>query len=221
MSTTDADRPDDDGFPSQPPQAPTGDEQLILEEWQKLSELALAEVDASAAKWKEGLLALATTSASGFLLLKGVGLESAEGMWFWIVLILWALASAVGLGGLWLGLAAAAGTPRRLGYEEFAQRYRSLFAFRRQQSKRVARQLLLARTTILVSISCTLLGGFLLQVAPTAGEPRLEVQTTAGTHCGTVRSADNGEIHLLVARRRDPLIIPLQEVTNLRPRSSC
>lgn len=211
----------DPGFPDEPPPAPDGDEQCCLQEWAMLSELSLREVGESAAKWKEGLLGLVTTCTSGFLLVRGVGLGEVAGAWFWAVLALWTLAAASGLLGIWCGLSATAGTPARLDYHTFVAIYRSVDELRRQHNRKVAKKLAIARAAVVVSVACTLLGALVSQAAPAEAGPKLLVKTAAGTYCGTVKSADHGEIHLVLAGERDPRIIPFAAITNLSPRASC
>lgn len=209
------------GFPDQPPLAPNDDEQRCLQEWAALSELSLREVGESAAKWKEGLLGLITTCASSFLLVSGVGLNDVAGVWFWAVLLLWTLAATAGLVGIWCGLSATAGIPTTLDYRTFATSSGSVDELRRQHSRAVAKKLAAARAAVVMSVACTLIGVLTSQIAPAEVGPKLLVKTATGTYCGTVRSADHGEIHLVLAGERDPRVIPFAEITNLSPRTSC
>lgn len=208
-------------LPATPPRAPTEEEHVALSEWKLLIKTSTQEVSESATKWREGLLALMTTISSGLLVIRSAELENLQGILFWIVLIAWSTASVAGMVGVWYSLSASAGTPTEIDYSTFARDYGSVERFRIEQSLHTARTLRTARLAAILSLTLTLIGAFSLHLSHNAAEPRLLIETTTGSFCGSVESADHGEIHLLIDGERDARVFPLSDVSNLSVHSSC
>jgi hypothetical protein len=208
-------------LPAIPPRAPTEEERAALSEWKLLIETSTQEVSESATKWREGLLALVTTASSGLLVIRSTELSTLQGAMFWIVLMAWSTASAAGMIGVWYSLSASAGTPIEIDYSTFARDYGSVEGFRIEQSLHIARTLRTARLAVILSLTLTLIGAFSLHLSHDAAEPKLLIETTTGSFCGSVESADHGEIHLLIDGERDARVFPLSDVSNLSVHSSC
>lgn len=211
-------RPD---LPAAPPRAPTERERTAFAEWALLTETSIQEVSDSAIKWREGLLALVTTISSGLLVIRNTELTTLHGAPFWIVLVAWSTASAAGMVGVWCSLSASAGTPTEIDYDTFERDYGSVKEFRIRQSIRIAKILRTARRAVILSLALTLIGAFSLHLSRDTTEPKLLIKTTTGNFCGSVESADHGEIHLLIDGERDARVFPLADVSNLSVHSSC
>lgn len=208
-------------LPKEPPDAPTSDEQRLEEEWESFEELSSEELDRSVSRWREGLASVASMAAAALLVVNAPSAQSMD--WFWRRLVLLALvvAAVSGVVALWRALVASAGIPATITRKEFEKKYESVAGFKRLRHRRIAQSLRISRYAVLVSVIATLSGAVVLWIAPPGAEPSLRVQTETGSYCGTLLSADQGEIHLGIKGERDPRVIPLDLADNLWVVKSC
>lgn len=93
--------------------------------WDKAAEGSLASVQAAAEKWRTGLAAFVTLVTGG-LLIKGPEASSdLTRCWLTVLTVTGALGLGLAVIGLWKALAAAAGTPSSLRYEDVISRHGS------------------------------------------------------------------------------------------------
>lgn len=204
-----------------PPDAPTSDEQRSEEEWESFEKLASTELDRSVSVWREGLASTVSMAVATLLVVTAPSADGLTNLWRGLVLFALVLAAVSGVVGLWKVLVAAAGVPATITRKEFEQEYESVAEFKRFRHRKIAHSMQIARRAVLVSIVATLSGAAMLWIAPYNVEPSLRVQTETGSYCGSLLSADQGEIHLDIKGERDPLVIPIDAADNFWIVRSC
>lgn len=208
------------GLPTTPPAAPTAAQREAAMQWDAFTAVAVGEVTDSAKAMKEGLASIITTAAAGLFLVKVPDISTVDAGWKTAAVVIALVATVSGLIGIWWSLRATAGTPSHIERSDFESRYGTVDEFRRKRASDVLTRLAIARGAVVVSVFAMLLGAGVLWLAPTDG-PQLSVKTADATYCGTLKSGDQGEIHLAVKGERDVHAIKLADVLNLWVSATC
>lgn len=192
--------------------------------WRELTAESLSSARTSAEKWQAGLAGLISLVTAG-LFIKGP--TAAQDLTTW-----WRLGLTVLLGGglllavlgLRSALDAAAGTSVRFSYDQMRKEYGTVRQFEVASARRAVDTL--ARARRLVGYA---LGLFIVALvvwwwappAPASPPARLAVETSDGTVCGTLETADQAEFRIQVNGTSVPRVIPFADVSNARIVAAC
>jgi len=190
-----------------------------------LARQSLQAVRASAEAWRNGLTAFLTLVTAGVII---KGRDTTAGLsvpWRIAITALIGGGLALAIIGLWRVLAAQAGSRYRLVTRDDIRRgYGTVEAYQVAMAERATADLHMGRRLVFAALSLLLLGVGVSWWAPPApaGPPAFVKATFDSTEaCGALRSADNGQLHLDVTGRRDPVIIPFNHLSNLAVVSAC
>jgi hypothetical protein len=211
--------------PRKPSSAPTQGSLDERDAFITLARQSLPEVRASAEAWRNGLTAFLTLVTTGVII---KGRDTTAGLPTWwaamiTVFIGGGLACAVA--GLWRVLAAQAGTRYRLSTRQDIRRsYGTVEAYQVAIADRATDDLDTGRRLVVTALALLLFGVGLSWWAPAAATDSsayVRVTYHVTSACGALRSADDGQIRLIVTGNHDPITIPLSQITNLTVVSSC
>jgi hypothetical protein len=207
-----------------PSAGPTAEDLQDRARWQELTDTSLPSVQAAAEKWRTGLAAFVTL-ATGGLLLKGPGAASDLTTGWLIPLTILALGGLLAaIGGLWLALRAAAGTPAKLNLSEIVTTYGGVRQFEVACALRASDQLRWARLLVAVSLA-----GFVAAIgtwwwapsAPAQPPAMIQISTPAGPICGTLIGARGEAFTVLPAGQSVTTRIPFSSARDARIVQSC
>ncbi len=206
-----------------PDRGPTSED---LDDRKRFSELvasSLADVRASAEKWRTGLAALVSLVVGG-LLIKGPA-DAQKLTTEWRTVLSFLLISGLGLGifGLWRTLEAAAGTPTALDYDQLVETYGSVPAYEVAAARRTADKLSDARSALrwsLILLSFGVLAWWWSEEKP--AEPAIRITMVEGkSYCGSLLSADTQTFRIQVVGSSRPRLIPFKDVENIAIVTQC
>jgi hypothetical protein len=207
-----------------PERGPVPAEVADRDRFQALVQGSLPAVRGSAEKWRNGLAALVTLVAGG-LLIKGVGdATDLTTEWRIVLSVLAGGGLATAVYGLWRALRAAAGVPE-VTDTDVVTMYGSVLGYEVALAKRASNDLRWARKSLVAAL--VLLGGAVvasLWAEKESPSPPAFVEVDTGTPkpiCGTLKSADNGNLIVQVKGEQNPRTITFTEVKNLRVKASC
>ena len=190
-----------------------------------LSRQSLPEVRASAEAWRNGLSAFLTLVTTGVII---KGRDTTAGLPVsWRILITGLIGGglALAVAGLWRVLAAHAGTQYRLSTRQDIRRtYGTVEAYQLAVAERATDDLNTGRRLVFAALALLLIGvGVSWWAPPASTSPPAYLRATFNNTdaCGVPRSADNGQLRLAVSGSRDPVVIPLAQITNLAVVPSC
>jgi hypothetical protein len=127
--------------------------------------------------------------------------------------------------GLWQALAAEAGTdPKKQTLQEIRADYGTLAAYQVHLADVAARRLQWGQRAVAAAIAFLLAGIAVTWWAPAAAPTRLGYIMVARGHvvtCGTLQSASAGQLHLTVAGRHSPVVIPFNGITRMALTTTC
>ncbi|MBB5874127.1 hypothetical protein F4553_007561 [Allocatelliglobosispora scoriae] len=186
---------------------------------------SLPTVRASAQAWRNGLTALIGLVTAGVAIQGRTTAAELSPGWRAGITVLIGAGLAAAVVGLWHALGAEAGTRAApLTLADIHARHASVAAYQVALAKSAGQRLSRARTAVAVSIALLLTGVIATWWAPPIpSEPPAYVRVTDqhGTTCGTLLSADGGQVRLEVAGSHDPAVIALTGVTNLAVVAAC
>lgn len=206
-----------------PDRGPTSGDLDDRERFSKLVASSLAEVRASAEKWRTGLAALVSLIVGG-LLIKGPGdAHKLTTQWRLIVSILLIGGLGFAIFGLWRALEAAAGTPKAQHYDDLVETYGSVLVYEVAAARRAAEKLGDARRTLqwsLILLSAGVLAWWWSGEEPT--DPAVTVTVVDGeSYCGKLLSADARTFRVRVTGESRPRSIAFDDVTNVAVGEEC
>jgi hypothetical protein len=207
-----------------PTAGPTAESVQDRTRWQQLSEQSLSATQAAAEKWRTGLAAFVTL-ATGGLLLKGPGAASDVTTGWRIALTVLALGGLLAaIGGLWLALLAAAGTPAKLDLTEVVAKYGGVRQFEVACAQAASAQLRLARLVIAGSLLLFVAAiGTWWWAPPAPAQPPalISITTPSGVVCGTLISAGAGAFTVQPTDTSGQVRVPSGTATNVQIVASC
>ena len=211
--------------PKKPSSAPSQGSLAERDAFTALARQSLREVRASAEAWRNGLSAFLTLVTTAVII---KGRDTTAGLptsWRVLVTVLIGGGLALAVVGLWRVLAAQAGTHYRLSTRQDIRRaYGTVEAYQVAVADRATDDLDAGRRLVITALVLLLIGvgvSWWAPPAPTDPPAYLKVTYRNTSACGTLRSADNGQIRLTVTGNHDPIIIPLTQITNLTIVATC
>jgi hypothetical protein len=208
-----------------PAAAPTKSDLAERDRYAERTTGSLDAVRSSAQTWRTGLTAFITLVTTG-VIIKGrdTTADLATDLRI-LVTILIGGGLLLAVIGLWQALAAEAGTdPRTQTLEDIRAVHGSLDAYDVHLAAKMARGLQRGRRAVAVAVLFLLAGITATWWAPTA-EPSPQAYLTVTHHgdvtCGTLQSADGGQLRLTVTGGHEPVVIALSQVTNLALTTAC
>jgi hypothetical protein len=184
-----------------------------------------ASLNATAQSWRNGLAAFITLVTTG-LVIKGQ--DSAAALpttWRLAVTLLLGGGLALTVTGLWLTLAAEAGSDMRLrSLPDIRREYGSLAGYELHVVDNGAKALARGRYAVALALVLLLAGIITTWWAPAApADPPAYLNVTApgGPWCGRLLSADGGQLRLSVTGQAAVVVVPLSRVANLAVVPTC
>jgi hypothetical protein len=211
--------------PRKPARPPTPTDLTERDRFSELAEASLPAVRANAEAWRNGLVAFVTlVTASAVIKGRDTTAHLTMG-WRIAVTLLIGGGIALSLAGLWQALAAQAGTREgTVTLADIHRRHASVAAYQIALADAAAARLRRGRTIVAAALVCFLLGITATWWAPAAGpHPAAYVKVTHdGTStCGTLKSADGGNVRIQVAGTAKAVAVPMEKVTNLLVVARC
>jgi len=211
--------------PRKPSGAPSQGSLTERDAFTTLARQSLPEVRTSAEAWRNGLTAFLTLVTTGVII---KGRDTTAGLptlWRVLVTVLIGGGLALAVVGLWRVLAAQAGTHYRLSTRQDIRRaYGTVEAYQVAVADRATDDLDAGRRLVITALVLLLIGvgvSWWAPPAPTDPPAYLKVTYRNTSACGTLRSADNGQIRLTVTGNQEPTTVPLTQITNLRVVGTC
>jgi hypothetical protein len=207
----------------EPAAGPTAESLRDRDRWRELTDQSLAGTQAAAEKWRTGLAAFVTL-ATGGLLLKGPDAASSLTTGWLIPLSVLALGGLLAaIGGLWLALLAAAGTPAKLNLAEVTAKYGGVRQFEVASALGASVQLRWARFLVAGSLLLFVgaIGTWWWAPAVSASPSMIQVSTPAGPICGTLVGMSGGAVTVLPPTSSVPVKLPGSMVRDARIVTSC
>ncbi|KUJ65767.1 hypothetical protein ACZ90_43480 [Streptomyces albus subsp. albus] len=191
-----------------------------------LSAGSLDAVRSSAETWRNGLTAFITLVTTGVVIKGRDTTNTLTTGWRAALTVLIGGGLLAALIGLWQALSAQAGTrPRATTLSAVHQRYSSVAAYRVALAMAAARRLRRAQYLVAVALSLLLAGIVVTWWAPADSGKKdatyLKVSHPGGPSCGTLRSADGGELRLKSPGEHKPVVIKLSVVSNMKVVKTC
>lgn len=211
--------------PRKPSSAPSQGSITERDAFIALAGQSLSEVRASAEAWRNGLAAFLTLVTTGVII---KGRDTTAGLpTFWRVLVTVLIGGGLALAvlGLWRVLAAQAGTRYRLSTRQDIRRsYGTVEAYQIAVADRATNDLDTGRRLVVVALAFLLVGVGVSWWAPPArielpGYVRVSYDNT--TACGVLRSADRRQLQVAMTGHREPVTIPLTQISNLTVVTTC
>lgn len=208
--------------PAQPPSKADLDER---DRFAKLTAGSMDIVRSTAQAWRTGLAAFITLVTTG-VIIKGPGTTAGLAAGWRIavtVLIVGGLLLAVV--GLWLALAAEAGTdPKKQTLQDIRDAHGTLTAYEVYLAAKSADKLQWGRRAVAVAVLLLLAGIGVTWWAPAATSSAPAYITVTHGHaitCGNLHPAGAGQLGLMVNGSRSPVVIPFAQITGLALVTSC
>jgi hypothetical protein len=178
-----------------------------------------------AAAWRTGLAGLVTLLTTGIVLTGRTATTELTTPWRTAVTITIGGGIALAILGLWHALAAEAGSKTRLqSLNQIRAHHASVQAYQVGLAATAAERLQHARRLVAIALTLLLTGVLLTWWAPTAPtDPPAYLTITHSNNntCGALVSADGGTIRLTVTGAHNPLLIPMDSVTNMTITTAC
>lgn len=211
--------------PRKPERSPTPADLAERDRFAALAEGSLSAARANAESWRNGLAAFVTlVTAAAVIKGRDTTADLTIG-WRIAVTVLIGSGIALSLAGLWQALAAQAGTREgTVTLADIHSRHASVVAYQVALADAAATRLKRGRTIVAAALSCFLLGIAATWWAPEASSDPVGYVTILhdGTsNCGSLQSADNSEIQLHVAGAPNPVVVPMEKITNLLVVTHC
>ena len=196
------------------------------EAFETLTRDALVSIRSMVAAWRTGLTALITLVTTGVVLTGRTSTASMTTPWLAVVTATIGSGLALAILGLWQTLAAEVGARTRLHtLNDILTHHASVQSWQVAQAATAGRLLQRARILVAAALILLLTGVALTwwaPPAPTTPPGYLIVTTRTGAStCGTLISADNGEIWIHITGKHTPKIIPINQVANLSLTAHC
>ncbi len=211
--------------PKKPSSAPSEGSLAERDAFTALARQSLLAVRASAEAWRNGLTAFLTLVTTGVII---KGRETTAGLptsWRILVTVLIGGGLALAVAGVWRVVAAQAGTRYRLSTRQDIRRtYGTVEAYQVAVADQATDDLDTGRRLVVAALALLLIGvGVSWWAPPDRTDPPayLKVTSVNSSVCGTLRSADNGQIRLTEAGNHDPITIPLTQITDLTLIATC
>ena len=214
------------GFePGRPTSGPSAGSVAERDAFAALVNQSLPAARASAAAWRNGLTAFLTLVTTGVVIKGRDTMADMPTSWRIWVSVLIGLGLALAVAGLWLALAAHAGTRGRMvSLDDIHRDYGSVAAFEVILADEAASKLRTGRLVVAAALLLLLTGiGLTWWAPPTSPVQSADLKVTTGriNACGVLQSADGGEVRLAVPGAHDLIVIPLTQITNLAVVAKC
>jgi len=209
----------------QPTAPPSKNDLAERDRYAKRSAESLADVRASAQTWRNGLTAFITLVTTGVVIKGRDSTADLASDWRTLVTVLIGGGLLLAIVGLWQALAAEAGTdPKTQTLEDIHAVHGTLDAYDVYLARESSRRLQRGTYVAAVAVALLLAGIAVTWWAPTAAPSPpayLTVTHQGDLTCGTLQSADGGQLRLTVAGSHEPFVVPLSQVTNLALSATC
>jgi hypothetical protein len=208
-----------------PARAPSRAELAERDRFAELAAGSLASVRSSAQAWRNGLAAFLTLVITGFVVVGRSVTNDLSAGWRLGVTLSFGAGLVLALVGLWVTLAAEAGTDVRMRtLASIRAQHGTLTAYEVSLAAQAAARLRRGRQAVALALCGLLTGVVLTWWAPSAApSPRVYLQVSAAgrTWCGEPRPAQAGLIRLYVPSQHSEVAIAASQVSGLRIRSRC
>jgi len=208
-----------------PASAPSKSDLDERDRYAKLTAGSMDIVRGSAQAWRTGLTAFITLVTTG-VVIKGrdttAGLASG---WRTLVTVLIGGGLVLAVLGLWLALAAEAGTdPKKQTLQDIRAIHGTLTAYEVYLAAKAARRLQWGRRTVAGAVTLLLAGIVATWWAPAPAPSPPAFITVAHGHavtCGAPQSAGAGQLRLTVHSSLSPVSIPFSQITSMALTTAC
>lgn len=211
--------------PRKPSSAPSEGSLAERDAFTALARQSLPEVRASAEAWRNGLTAFLTLVITGVIIKGRDTISGLPTSWRVLVTVLIGGGLALAVAGLWRVLGAQAGTRYRLSTRQDIRRtYGTVEAYQVAVADRATDKLDVGRRLVIAALAFLLIGvGVSWWAPPAATDPPAYMKVTYSNNsvCGALRSADGGQIRLIVRGNHELIAIPLTQITNLSVVPTC
>ena len=208
-----------------PGSAPTKTDLDERDRYARLTAGSLDTVRGSAQTWRTGLTAFITLVITGVVI---KGRDTTAGLttgWRILISILIGGGLLLAVLGLWLALAAEAGTdPKKQTLQDIRAVHGTLTAYKVYLAAKAARRLQWGRRTVVGAVTLLLAGIAATWWAPAAASSPLAYVTVAhgpAVTCGTLQSAGVGQLRLTVHGSLSPVTIPFSQIASLALTTAC
>lgn len=186
---------------------------------------ALPAVRASAQAWRNGLTAFVTLVVAGVVIQGQKTTADLPVPWRLAVTLLIGSGLAACILGLWQILAAEAGTRTSTRTRSsIHEQHGSVRAYQVALANAAGRRLHRARNAVAIALALLFAGIVTTWWAPASPKQPpayLKITHSNGTTCGTLQSADSGELRLTVSGANAPAVITFAAVTNISIVAAC
>lgn len=194
------------------------------DQFNRMVAAAPAELQKSAEKWSAGLIAIIGLVTGGMLLRGPASTSDMPDSWRWTVIALNVVALFLAVLAVWRFLTV---TGRRFRIMTAQDLFSKPGAYEHEKANAVgidARTTRRATTIASMAITLLVVAITVGWVAPTRDPSPaafLDVATATGSTCGALLSADHSELRMRKSGERDPRVLPLGEVVNIRVLAKC
>jgi hypothetical protein len=208
-----------------PAQAPS---KADLDERDRFAKLTAGSVDTvrgSAQAWRTGLAAFITLVTTGVIIKGPSSIVGIATSWRVAVTVLIAGGLLLAVVGLWLALAAEAGTdPKKQTLQDIRAAYGTLIGYEVYLAAKSADRLQWGRRVVAAAVLLLLAGIGVTWWAPAAAPSVLDYIAVTHGHvitCGTLQKAGAGKLVLSVDGNHNQVVIPFGQITSLTPATAC
>lgn len=211
--------------PRRPANPPTDADLAERDAFKVLIDESLTSVRASAETWRNGLTAFITLVTTGIVIKGRDTTSSLDVGWRIAVTVLLGTGLACAVLGLWQTLAAqAGGRSGTVTLPAIVRAHGSVAAYKVALAAAAAKRMRRARALVGLALAL-LLGGVVTAwwapAAPSDPPAYVEVTHDGAASCGTLQSADGGQIRVKVDGANSPVVIPTAKVANLKVVAAC
>ena len=208
-----------------PAQAPS---KADLDERDRFAKLTAGSVDtvrSSAQAWRTGLAAFITLVTTGVIIKGPSSIAGIAISWRVAVTVLIGGGLLLAVVGLWLALAAEAGTdPKKQTLQDIRAAYGTLTGYEVYLAAKSADRLQWGRRVVAAAVLLLLAGIGVTWWAPAAAPSVPDYIAVTQGHvitCGTLQKAQAGKLVLSVDGNHNQVVIPFGQITSLTPATVC
>lgn len=208
-----------------PAVAPSRNDLAERDRYAQRTAASLADVRASAQTWRTGLTAFITVVTTGLVIKGRDSTAGLDNTWRTLITVLIGGGLLLAVIGLWQALAAEAGTdPKNQTLEDIRAAHQTLDNYDVYLAGKASRRLQWGIRAVACAIAFLVAGIAAIWWAPaavTSPPTYLNVTHQGQVTCGTLQSADGGQLRLALNGRPEVVVIPLSQVTNLAVITTC
>jgi hypothetical protein len=208
-----------------PAQAPS---KADLDERDRFAKLTAGSVDTvrgSAQAWRTGLAAFITLVTTGVIIKGPSSITDIAVSWRVAITVLIAGGLLLAVVGLWLALAAEAGTdPKKQTLQDIRAAYGTLIGYEVSLAAKSADRLQWGRRVVAAAVLLLLAGIGVTWWAPAAAPSVPDYIAVTHGHvitCGSLQKAGAGKLVLSVDGNHNQVVIPFGQITSLAPATAC